>query len=445
MLIIVTMAAFVPDFDSGIGIAALFPLAKQFNTTTGVVNDVTSNWSIFLLGPGGMIAVMFVRRYGRLPILFWSQVIALGFLVGCTFAPNFRTFAAMRCLTAFFGTAPQITGLYVVTDMYPFHLQARKINIWTTGFILSPIMSPFAFGFLVARANWRWAYGIGSLYGLLVVLLITFFLEETAYERHLKPIPKPSYSGSRLRRRIEDLVGVTGVQMSKYRTSWREAILLPFNILWRPQGLLILIYEAVAFGFSVGMHVTNVVFLESPKPVGYGLSQFAVAGIYGTPLGAVFIGEFIGRYLNDGIASWRIRKNHGVFEPEMRLWTLYLVLPFYVAGFVTLGACFRDKLSLGGVVMGWLIAQCANLMNTVAVYAYMNNAFPRHPGEVSGLVNMARTLGGFQVAYYQVPWASKNGALQTFGVEAGIVAALFILIVPLLQIKGASWRAKYSL
>lgn len=34
---------------------------------------------------------------------------------------------AFRCLTAFFGSCPQVTGLYVVTDIYPFHLQARKV------------------------------------------------------------------------------------------------------------------------------------------------------------------------------------------------------------------------------------------------------------------------------------------------------------------------------
>jgi hypothetical protein len=61
----------------------------------------------------------------------------------------------------------------VVTDIYPFHLQARKVgelilqvrcpfkgirsfklNIWTMGFIISPFLSPFAFGFLVARARY---------------------------------------------------------------------------------------------------------------------------------------------------------------------------------------------------------------------------------------------------------------------------------------------------
>lgn len=55
-------------------------------------------------------------------------------------------------------------------------------------------------------------------------------------------------------------------------------------------------------------------------------------------------------------------------------------------------------------------------------------------------MNLCRTLGGFSVAYFQVPWATKYGALQTFGVEAAIVAGLFLLIVPALQYKGAYLR-----
>ena len=56
---------------------------------------------------------MLIRRYGRLPVLFWSQardggpqsyylnllavqVLALGFLVGCTFAPNLKTFTGQH-------------------------------------------------------------------------------------------------------------------------------------------------------------------------------------------------------------------------------------------------------------------------------------------------------------------------------------------------------------
>ena len=41
-LLIVTLAAIVPDFDVGIGIAASFALAEQYDTTTSVINDMTA-------------------------------------------------------------------------------------------------------------------------------------------------------------------------------------------------------------------------------------------------------------------------------------------------------------------------------------------------------------------------------------------------------------------
>lgn len=59
---------------------------------------------------------------------------------------------------------------------------------------------------------------------------------------------------------------------------------------------------------------------------------------------------------------------------------------------------------------------------------------------MSALVNLARVLGGFSVTYFQVPWAQKHGALQVFGCEAAVVAGLFLLIVPALQIQGGTFR-----
>jgi hypothetical protein len=54
-----------------------------------------------------------------------------------------------------------------------------QINLWTMGFIISPFISPFLFGFAVARTSWRWSYGAGTIYGAVVVVLIALFMEET--------------------------------------------------------------------------------------------------------------------------------------------------------------------------------------------------------------------------------------------------------------------------
>ncbi|KAF9062021.1 MFS general substrate transporter [Rhodocollybia butyracea] len=415
-LLIITLAAIVPDFDSGIGIAGTFQLATQYDTTTG--------WSIFLLGlMGGLFAVILIRRYGRLPVLFWSQVLAAAFLAGCTFAPNLRTFTVMRCLTALFGF-----GLYVVTDLFPFHLQARKLNIWTMGFILSPFISPFAFGFLVARLSWRWAYGIGSIYGAIVCILIMLFMEETMYDRNIDPIPEPAEEGFSYR--FKTLIGITGYKMSKYRLSWYEATASLFRVVWRPHLLIILVFEALVFGFSIGINVTTPVFLGTPPPLDTASrSLLSLVGI--------IIGELIGRFNNDYIMNVSIRRNNGVFEAESRLWACYVGIPLYICGF--------NQLSPGAFIMGFGISMVAVMIITVAVYAYCNDCFPQHPGEISALVNLARTLGGFAVAYFQIPWAVKNGTLQVFGVESAVVTGLFFLCVPLIQIKGRYFRERFSL
>ncbi|KAJ7592991.1 major facilitator superfamily domain-containing protein [Mycena floridula] len=441
-LFIIIVASIVPDFNSALGIPAIFELAKTYNTTTAEINNLTSNWSIFLIGWGGLFAVMLMRRYGRLPILFYSQLLALAFLIGATVAPNLKTFAAMRDLTGFFGTVPQVTGLLCVVDMYPFHLQARKLNLWTFGFIVSPFLSPFALGFLCARASWRWTFAVGCFYDFFAVVLIGLFMEETMYDRTVKPVPPRPTSG--LRYRVETLLGLTGLKMAKYRLSWRQAFMSPLNIVWRPHLLGVLVFEAVLFGFGIGLNVCNVVFLGSPP---FNWSADAISGAYGTPIVAVIVGELIGRFLNDYIQRVSIRRNNGIFEAQNRLWSCYIGVFINTVGFLVLGAALNFDYHLGvfAVIAGWFIAEVGIMISTVSIYAYCNDCFPKHQGEISALLALARILGGFSVAFYQVPWAAKNGTLQTFGVEAAIVIGVFLIVVPFLQIKGAGFRERFSI
>ena len=83
-----------------------------------------------MLGWGGVLSIFLIKKLGRLPIIFWSQVFGLGWTIGQAVSPNLHTFAAMRILAATFQTAPQVSGLFTVVDMYPFHLQPRMLNLW---------------------------------------------------------------------------------------------------------------------------------------------------------------------------------------------------------------------------------------------------------------------------------------------------------------------------
>lgn len=146
------------------------------------------------------------------------------------------------------------------------------------------------------------------------------------------------------------------------------------------------------------------------------------------------------------IAERQIRRNKGVFEAEMRLWTCYISMPPFVAGFILVGAAFQNKLNVAAVIFGWGLAEFGILINTVAVYNYLNNCFPTRQGETSALINWARVLGGFAVPFYQLPWseAPSGGPLKVFAMEGAVGAGLFLLIVPFLQVYGSRLRARFS-
>ena len=90
-------------------------------------------------------------------------------------------------------------GLYVVTDMFPFHLQARKVrrptlpstfaqrltrsqlNIWTMGFIISPFLSPFMMSYLFQWYIWITVRNL--MYVLCKDVLIRIYLQTSSLVR----------------------------------------------------------------------------------------------------------------------------------------------------------------------------------------------------------------------------------------------------------------------
>lgn len=65
-------------------------------TVPQIANSISG--AIFMQGPGGLIAVPLVQRYGRLPVLFWSQFFTLITSIGATYAKSYAGFTACRTL-----------------------------------------------------------------------------------------------------------------------------------------------------------------------------------------------------------------------------------------------------------------------------------------------------------------------------------------------------------
>lgn len=63
------------------------------------------------------------------------------------------------------------------------------------------------------------------------------------YDRKLKnprPVPIPT---NPVKARIVTLTGVIGIQMAKYRATWKDVTTIWFQLIWRPHLITILVFE----------------------------------------------------------------------------------------------------------------------------------------------------------------------------------------------------------
>ncbi|KAF2093009.1 MFS general substrate transporter [Rhizodiscina lignyota] len=398
--------------------------------------------AIFMQGPGGLLAVPLCQRFGRLPVLFWSQFLTLICTIGATYAKGYAGFTACRTLQGFFGAAPQVIGLSMIHDMFFFHERARKINIWGFSFLIGPYLGPFVSGFIITKLDWRHTFGVlCGFYGF-SVLMILLFGDETLFDRSedRKPIERKGIA-----QRVNLMIGIAGISESHGRPGVWEVTKDLFGLLLRPYLLL------PTFGFvtwitmwTIGIVSTITIFL-SPPPQGigpYAFSPTAVSLLFFAPMIGTVFAEFWGHWFNDFLCGRYIRTHGGKYKPEHRLWGVYPAWILGILGLVILGESLQHKYHWIGLAFGWGLNCFSTLGTMVAISAYLLDVFPQQAALASAWINAFRTVGGFCVVYLQTPWVANNGPAVTFGCQAAIVA-FFIVSIAATQKFGEKWRAKF--
>ncbi|CAJ2504801.1 Uu.00g121950.m01.CDS01 [Anthostomella pinea] len=451
ILAVVAFCALLPDYGSATGAVTLLPQAAQWNMTEDEVN-ASQVGNVFMLGAGGIfgkvnpkrrlqtlaagidadkgVVVAFSAFFGRLPVMFYFLVVALPTAAWCAAATNFESFETARILNGFFSTVSQVNGLIIIQDMFFFHERARKINIWASFFVISPYLGPLLAAFQIATKPWPtpfWVYTAETALGLALTILL---VEETFYDRRIPQAEQPD-SGTRVTR----LLGVAQWKSRHLRNTISQACMRPLLALTKPVVLISCCYYFLTFAWVVGINTTLSIFLA---PL-YGFGPKQIGFFYFTPVVAVILGETAGHWLHDMLAKQYIRAHNGRFEPEARLRAIAVALPFMVVGLVLLGQCLENGWHYMATSVSWGLYTFGIMITTVAVSSYNLDCYPEASGEVSAWVNNSRTLGGFVVSYFQVRWAEASGTRVSFGIQAAVCAAAFLLIV-LLMVKGKAMR-----
>lgn len=110
-----------------------------------------------------------------------------------------------------------------------------------------------------------------------------------------------------------------------------------------------------------------------------------------------------------------------------------------VAGLVLVGFALERGWHYMLAAFAWGLYIFGLVITSVAINAYNLNSYPQAAGEVTALIGFVRSLGGFIDTYVQVDWVRRIGPEKTLGIQAGMVAAGFLLIVGM-QIFGKRLR-----
>ncbi|EXJ96422.1 hypothetical protein A1O1_01548 [Capronia coronata CBS 617.96] len=431
ILLVLAVNACTADYSAATGASALIPQAQGWHISPDEVNHATAG-NTFMLGVGGLLTVWLSAYFGRLPVLFWFGCASAGTAAWAAAAQTFQSYMASRILNGLFCVAAAGGGLMWIKDVFFWHSHAQKINMWSTAIILSPFLGPQFMAAIISVDSWR--TGMWLNFGIIALglLLTTTLGDEPFYPRHLMPDRRPKRKS-----RILRLVGIEQYR-TKYTTNsfWGAGRRLAYTITKLPVFLTCLFYF-FDFPWTIGNNTTISVFIIPA----YNFSYRNLAAIYTAPVVGAILGLILGHFMFDYIGKCWAKGHNGRFDPENRLILVWLVLPVKVVGYNLIGATLHHAPAWSWWVLavGWSMHNVATIVTTTAVSAYLLDAYPEASGECAAWLNFSRTLGGFIVGYIQINWASKAGTQTEYGIQSGIMAAAFLVIV-FLQFFGPALR-----
>ncbi|KAL8705629.1 MAG: hypothetical protein Q9201_001266 [Fulgogasparrea decipioides] len=351
---------------------------------------------------------------------FGSSMVALATAAWCAAATSFESYMAARILNGFFSIVAQAGGLMFIQDIFFFHEHPRKINIWSGAIIVSPYLGPLITAFIINKLKWPVAFWVFTAFTALCWLLVVGFMDETIYNRNIprerQPVPK-----SRLLR----LVGVEQWRSRRTRQSFGQAIMRPIIAISKLPVLLCTIYYFLNFAWIIGVNATISIWLTSIyKFTPYNLGMFYFAPTIGSLLGAG-----VGHWLHDLVGKLYMKRHNGVITPEARLLIIWLASPLMAVSILVLGFALEHTWHYMAIAVFCAIQVAGIMIATVALNAYLLDAYPEGSGEVGAWIVVGRTLGGFMATYIEINWVTKSGLVNAFGAQTGITAAAGLIIV----------------
>ena len=150
--------------------------------------------ALFLgMASGQIIAGPLSDALGRKPVLYAGlAVYFIGTLI-CFFATSFEVLLAGRIIQGLGAAGPYISAVSLVRDQYKGREMAKVMSLVMMIFILVPALAPTLGEMILLFTNWHGIFIMYGLYSIIILVWISFRLEETLKPEQRIPFTRSGF------------------------------------------------------------------------------------------------------------------------------------------------------------------------------------------------------------------------------------------------------------
>ena len=387
---------------------------RELGFSYSLLNDSYAAGSATLC-VGALMFIPVALKFGRRLVYVTSLIFQVCVSVWAAKLQTSADLIMVNALNCLFGALAEVIVQMTIADVFFIHQRGRMNSIYVWVMIVGCSLPPLAAGFITSSQGWRWVWWwMVILFGISLILFF-FLYEDTKFIDSMTGIPhdeqvssddknvnmnEKSSSGDTVSQNddADDMLKspmtfpVTEIMIDNSipRKTYLQRLSLWTNTpgewryylhrMYMPIVALVTFpaacYVAVLNGLVTAawqIMITVVSSYMAEPPYNFNSTQIglmSLAPFIGNTLSSIFFGP-----LSDWLILRLAKKNNGIFEPEMRLWTLLVTAPLVPAGCLIFGYGLNSEASWIVVAVGYAIYGFGMAPVSSAALTYLTDAY----------------------------------------------------------------------